>query len=73
MDAGRKKTGDGPVGPKKQIGIYVEREDWLRLRAHAARRGLPITSVFWERLRPLIEELRLNVPSGPRFDKSKTD
>ncbi len=58
MDAGRKKTGDGPVGPKKQLGVYLPREDWLRLRNYSAQRGLPITGVFWERLQPLIEELR---------------
>jgi hypothetical protein len=61
MDAGRKNAEDGPVGPKRQIGIYLDREDWLRLRAHAARRGMPITSVFLERLRPLIDKLRRDV------------
>lgn len=58
MDAGRKKTGDGPVGPKKQLGVYLPRADWLRLRNYSAQRGLPITGVFWERLQPLLEELR---------------
>lgn len=58
MDAGRKKTGDGPVGPKKQLGVYLPREDWLRLRNYSAQRGMPIMGVFWERLQPLLEELR---------------
>lgn len=59
MDAGTTKNrGNGPVGRKKQIGVYLPQADWLRLRAHAARRGIPITSVFWERLQPLLDELR---------------
>jgi len=58
MDAGRKKTEDGPVGPKKPLGVYLPRADWLRLRNHAAERRVPITHLFLKRLEPLLDELR---------------
>lgn len=43
---------------KKQVGVYIEREDWLRLREHAARQGVPMTKVFWEQMRPLLDQPR---------------
>lgn len=59
MDAGGTKTATrGPVGPKKQLGFYLPRADWLRLRNYSAKRGLPIAGVFLERLQPLLDELR---------------
>lgn len=59
MDAVATRTGgEGPVGPKKQLGVYLTREDWLRLRNHAAQRRVPITHLLQERLQPLLDELR---------------
>jgi hypothetical protein len=66
MEAVRAKNGgDGPVGPKKQLGVYLPMADWLRLRNYAAERRVPITHLFQERLQPLLDELRTSDENRP--------
>ena len=48
---------------KKQVGVYLEREDWLRFRRHAAQQGVPMTKVFQEQMRPLWDQLRATLPA----------
>ncbi|GIX04870.1 MAG: hypothetical protein KatS3mg114_0739 [Planctomycetaceae bacterium] len=45
------------TSPAKQISIFLPREDWLKLRAEAARRGQPITAVCRRWLQPHLARL----------------
>ncbi len=43
---------------KKQISIFLDRDDWLRLRMEAANRRIPKTELCRQWLRPEFDRLR---------------
>ncbi len=59
---GSKKRGSRSL--KRQIQIYVELSDWLRLRRCAAAQHRPVTALVRELLRPGLDAL----PEQPLAD-----
>ena len=52
---GRRRSGRGIT---KQISIFIDIEDWRRLRLEAAKQRLPMTELCRRQLAPLFRRIR---------------
>jgi hypothetical protein len=56
---------------RKQISLFLPVSDWKILRLEAARRGLPMTELCRQWMRPHMDKLRRQTP--PRWELEPPD